>query len=193
VTRFDIFTTPMWMVPFMGAEKFKKDVVPFFLDYEKKFPMNIEYSMNGYTSYSREVTNILEFDELLPLKKFILEIAEIASNEVGIKGKHYLTDSWFNINRKYSYHGMHNHIPDVWSGIYYVQAEEEDANICFYDLNKNSNWPWQSVASKWTGQMRKFPPQTGRLYLFPSYIMHEVEQHSNDNERISISFNIGLQ
>ena len=87
---------------------------------------------------------------------------------------------------------MHNHIPDIWSGIYYVQAEENDARICFYDLNKTSNWPWRPVESNFSS-MKMFAPKTGKLYLFPSYIMHEVEQQTTESDRISISFNIGVK
>lgn len=189
--RFDIFPTPIWSVSYLDAENFRKETVPFLLEYEQKFPMNIEYSLNGYTSYGREVSDILQFEELSFLKNFVLDSARMASSQTGIEGEHFITDSWFNINRKGSYHGMHNHVPDIWSGIYYVQAEESDARICFYDLNKTSNWPWRPVEGKF-GAMRMFTPKTGRLYLFPSYIMHEVEQQTSEGERISISFNIGV-
>lgn len=190
--RVDILSTPIWSIDFEEGEKYKEEILPLLLEYEVKFPMNIDYSLNGYTSYSREVTNILQFDELSFLKNFVIDHARVASKEIGIEGEPYITDSWFSINRKGSYHGMHNHNPDIWSGIYYVQAKEDDAKICFYDLNKASNWPWGPVDSSMSA-MKSFLPKTGRLYLFPSYIMHEVEQQVNDSDRISISFNLGVR
>ena len=35
------------------------------------------------------------------------------------------------------------------------------------------------------------PSEEGRLYIFPSWIKHLVEPNMSDEERISISFNIG--
>ena len=113
-----------------------------------------------------------------------------AIKDMGMEGYANMTGSWFNINRKYSSHGNHNHIPDVISGIYYVKANKDDARITFHDQNKVSNWPWRgSTNPTFTIRTKSFVPKMGTLYLFPSFVEHSVEQQLKDQERISISFN----
>jgi len=193
--RHEIFPVPIWQFEYKQAETFKETSVPLFKDIEQKNPnSNVKYTMDGYTSFG-PITNILEFGECKDLKNFIMGNVVEAVKDLGLEGYCNLTGSWFNINRKYSSHGEHNHIPDTISGIYYVQAEEDDARISFHDQNKSSNWPWKSgvIETSYTKNIISFKPQTGRLYLFPSYITHSVEQQLKDKERISISFNAYVQ
>ena len=193
--RHEIFPVPIWQFEYKQAETFKETSVPLFKDIEQKNPnSNVKYTMDGYTSFG-PITNILEFGECKDLKNFIMGNVVKAVKDLGLEGYCNLTGSWFNINRKYSSHGEHNHIPDTISGIYYVQAEEDDARISFHDQNKSSNWPWKSgvIETSYTKNIISFKPQTGRLYLFPSYITHSVEQQLKDKERISISFNAYVQ
>lgn len=193
--RHEIFPVPIWQFDHEQAESFKNKTVPLFKDIEKKNPNpNVKYTQDGYTSYG-PITNILDYDECIDLKNFIMGRVVEAVKDLGLEGYCNLTGSWFNINRKYSSHGEHNHIPDTISGIYYVQADEDDARITFHDQNKISNWPWKGsvVSTPYTGNIKSFPPKTGRLYLFPSYITHSVEQQLKESERISISFNAYVQ
>ena len=90
---------------------------------------------------------------------------------------------------------MHNHIPSTWSGVYYVQAEEDDAPITFYDSNKQSNWPWAGYKepNAYNTPSYSVTPKTGRLIIFPAHITHGVAQQKKDNERITISFNLQAQ
>ena len=57
---------------------------------------------------------------------------------LGIEADLTFVGSWFSINRKHTYHEMHNHIPATWSGVYYVQAKEDDAPITFYDPKQDN-------------------------------------------------------
>ena len=193
--RHEIFPVPIWEFTYTQAEKFKEKIVPLFKEIEKKNPNpNVKYTVDGYTSFG-PITNILDHNECKDLKNFIMGNVVEAVKDLGLEGYCNLTGSWFNINRKYSSHGEHNHIPDTISGIYYVQADEEDARISFHDQNKSSNWPWKSgvIYSAYTKNIVSFQPNTGRLYLFPSYITHSVEQQLKDQERVSISFNAYVQ
>ena len=187
----EIFSVPIWEFTYTESEAFREKIVPFFKEIEnnnadkKNF-----YSKEGYTSYG-SITNILNYDECAEIKNFVMRNTVFAASVLGLEGYGKMTDSWFTNNRKYSSHEQHNHLPDILSGIYYVQAEEDDAKITFHDQNKISNWPWiePSKLSNFTNKVHSFTPKTGRLYLFPSYIEHCVEQQLSDNERISISFN----
>lgn len=190
--RHEIFPVPIWQFENQDAIRVKETLIPIFKELEKKNPNpTVKYTVDGYTSYG-PITNILDYDQCKDLKNFIMGNVLKAVQDLRLEGYCNITGSWFNINRKYSSHGEHNHIPDTISGIYYVQADEDDARITFHDQNKISNWPWKgSVASTpYTGNIKSFTAKTGRLYLFPSNITHSVAQQLKDQERVSISFNV---
>jgi uncharacterized protein (TIGR02466 family) len=115
-----------------------------------------------------------------------------ANKAIGLKNDLIFTGSWFSINRLYSTHMPHNHIPSTWSGVYYVQATEEDAQLTFIDKNKESSWPWANNKEMTVYSTPHFSitPKTGRLIIFPAYLTHMVDEQKVDAERIAISFNM---
>ena len=189
----EIFPVPIWEFTYTEAETFREKIVPLFKEIEKNNAnKNNYYTKDGYTSYG-EINNILDYNvsAIYKMKNFVMGNIVYVTKDLGLEGHCNIVGSWFTNNRKYSSHEQHNHIPSIISGIYYVQAEENDAKITFHDQNKISNWPWRvpSKLNNLTKKIHSFTPKTGRLYLFPSYIEHCVEQQLSDNERISISFN----
>jgi uncharacterized protein (TIGR02466 family) len=159
------------------------------IDYTGKYPVG------NYTSFYAN-QDIIGLPQLVELKNFIKTTVQQIHNSIGLAGKLEFTNSWFSINRKYGYHETHNHCPDIWSGVYYLQAEEQDATISFTNRNLiNSGWPYGAqkvhhtdfISSKMT-----CPVKTGLLVIFPSYLDHNVDQQLSDNERISIAFNLNV-
>jgi uncharacterized protein (TIGR02466 family) len=189
--RHDLFPLPIYEFENEQAKEQQKTLVDLFKNVESQIEMKNYYSMGGYTSYG-SIQHILEYDELEPIKKFIQEKINTVLEDLNLIGYANFSGSWFNINRKNSIHESHNHIPDTLSGIYYVQADVNDAKIHFIDNNKISNWPWRSSNNNLTKHDIGFEPHTGKLYIFPSYAQHYVAQQTNDNERVSISFNTFL-
>ena len=71
--RHEIFPVPVWQFTFDKANEFKEKIVPMFKEIEKKNPNNnIKYTKEGYTSYG-PINNILDYDECLELKNFVME------------------------------------------------------------------------------------------------------------------------
>jgi|TARA_R100001530_G_scaffold127717_2_gene97028 uncharacterized protein (TIGR02466 family) len=103
-----------------------------------------------------------------------------------------LAAMWLNINRKGNSNTVHDHPESVLSGVFYIKVPKDsgdlvftnDALLRFFPLrvnNYNSN----------NSQVWKFIPQEGMLYLFPSWLKHEVTPNNSNKERISIAFNFG--
>jgi len=104
------------------------------------------------------------------------------------EGQLHMLSAWANINGKGDWNMPHNHLPCQWSGCFYVKVKEDskirnDGNIVFIDpspfgphFRQNSNATVQ--------------PKTGMMLIFPSYLMHMVEPHHEDEDRISIAFNM---
>ena len=102
--------------------------------------------------------------------------------------------SWININGKYSYNELHNHIGMSFSGVYYIKVPEGDCGtIGFQD-------PRPLVAGDFFFNQRyegggdyAYPPKEGMLLLFPGFIDHMVRSNRTNEDRISLSFNLLLE
>lgn len=158
--------------------------------------ISLKYTHGSYTSfYSLE--NIINEQEFTDLKSFIENAVSDVHRQSGLGGELEFTRSWANINRKYSYHEEHHHCPNIWSGVYYVQAADNDATISFMNMNiLNSSWPYKAkklYQNDINSSQTVCKASTGMLLIFPSYLRHKVDQHMSDNERISIAFNMDLK
>ena len=191
VHTLNAFTVPIFALKYNDCENLKNTVIPTFKSIEDSDSDKIYYE-NGYTNYTPG-SNVLELNALEELKNFI----EVSVNEVhrklNLENQVYLINSWFSVNRKNSMHERHNHLPAVWSGVYYVQATNNDGNITFFNDHLKSNWPYckTDINNPLTRQIFTIQPETGLLLIFPSYIEHQVHLNNTDNERISLSFNFG--
>ena len=192
--RMNLFPVPLFGTEYEGAEKLRKAIVPKLLEIEKNDKNPAPYTHGGYTNYHPD-TNALNFDECADLKQFILDRGREATQSLAASNDVMLVGSWFSINRKHSFHPIHNHLPATWSGVYYVQAQEDDAFITFFDSNKESNWPWLGFKenNEYNTPTFSIMPKTGRLLLFPAFLKHTVEQQNKDSERITISFNLSTK
>ncbi len=130
---------------------------------------------------------------------FLLDIQNIcqeyARDVLKIDNSTFLDNVWININSKYNSNMIHDHGGCILSGVYYIKTPKECGNIHFfhpaYDL----------VDRDWNYSIREYHPRNsktwwlpaneGSLYIFPSWLKHYVEPNRSDEERISISFNVG--
>ena len=185
------FPVPIVSSYYNNSENLRKVLAPKFKEYEVNNPGNNQYSPYGYTSYYNS-DNILLWEECEDLLDIIRNEVTLLHHKTGLAGSVYLENSWFSINRQNSYHDPHCHIPSIWSGCYYVQSNlDQDAKISLLNNNHYSNWPFvqKSVATEYNSNSLTFSVQTGTLLIFPSYLLHKVDQQLSSNERITIAFN----
>jgi uncharacterized protein (TIGR02466 family) len=102
-----------------------------------------------------------------------------------------LAASWANINESGDWNAPHAHFPADWSGVFYIRANqkqeetirsENDGDILFFDplpLGPQYRRP-PAIYKK---------PNNGFMFLFPSYLVHMVAPHFEQEPRISVSFN----
>lgn len=132
----------------------------------------------------------------------ILASAQIVYDDLGYDPgfKPVISNMWANINPKYGYNRNHVHPNVHWSGVYYVQAYPDSGQIFFSDPRYQAQMYSPRYAPDQTRKAEVwsevyYKPIEGRIILFPSWLMHEVEPNMSDLEgdagnRISISFNI---
>ena len=188
-----IFPTKVYRTTFENSQELQKKVVPLFFEIEKKDTSPVRYSANGYTSYGAN-SNILSLPELSELKSFIDSIVNNCHNESKLKGQVKLESSWFSIMRKHTYHEEHHHMPSVWSGVYYLQADHDHPGLTFVNKNSKLHWPKTGINHLTESNSPEVtsPAETGNLIIFPSHVLHKVHQQMVDKERVMVSFNYGI-
>jgi uncharacterized protein (TIGR02466 family) len=110
---------------------------------------------------------------------------------------------WFQIQNGMAYHDVHTHGNCSWSGVYYVQCDQDAKRRAHPQLGEmNGVTRFYGPYSQWLGgahmdvgnaYLQKntldVDPVPGRLVLFPSYLAHKAMPYEGDNERIIVSFN----
>lgn len=105
---------------------------------------------------------------------------------------------WINVNERGAYNTPHDHPNHILSGVYYVKAPERDrkdpsrsGSIEFIDSRGLTVLPHKGELILGNAKCR-LRPQAGMLLIFPSPLLHWVYPHEEDEERISIAFNMRL-
>lgn len=156
---------------------------------EYLFDLQTHKNVGNYTSVE---TNVLSNPKLHSLTEFLNSSLQEYFNTV-YAPKHdanlCITQSWVNYTKPGDFHHKHAHSNSLVSGVFYIQASKETDKLHFSkdihhqikitpkDLNLYTAESWWLAAA------------TGMLYLFPSSLMHMVEQVTGENTRISLSFN----
>ena len=89
-------------------------------------------------------------------------------------------DCWGAIYRKGDWTKKHDHWPNVWSFVYYVDCSDDCAPLLFND--GYDDW----------GFNLEVRPIIGKMVLFPSVLVHSVPEQTCDFERIMVAGNICL-
>ena len=133
-----------------------------------------------------------------PLEKLITEIltmGETFRKNLNFKNPLKLANMWINING-YGHNNIpHVHPNSILSGVYYVKTFKDSGNIVFYHPGSSlMEYDWQSFKiEKYTPSNActwKFESAQGYLFMFPSWLLHRVDNNLSKKERVSISFNL---
>lgn len=144
---------------------------------------------NGYQSSSIREGDCEEVDALV--KHLNVEI-DNCRRQVGLAELE-LYNIWLNINPPGGYNELHHHKDAVLSGVYYVDANDNQGNIQF-DRNDNADYHIPEYVEKetyFTATRASYRSKTNALYVFPGWLKHSVQPNNSKQDRISISFNYG--
>jgi hypothetical protein len=145
-----------------------------------------------YGSISED-TYILDNENCIPLKNFILKNLETYAKQVlAYKFKSLvLTQSWVSIKEPGEKHIYHRHPNSLISGIFYWQDPPFEG-ITFKRDKKTSHFEIDrdpSIQSHYAWDLHHFKPLKNTLILFPSDLEHGVQENSYSKNRKSLSFN----
>lgn len=137
---------------------------------------------------------VLENQALENLKVFLQNMINEYSKDVcGVTDNFYITNSWSAKNSTGVDHPRHNHPNSIFSGVFYVQAEEFTAPLTlhhktpiFKKFELEYHYSTYNVfnSNDWT-----FPVKSGSLIIFPSWVEHSSSLNESDEDRIIIGFN----
>jgi uncharacterized protein (TIGR02466 family) len=160
------------------------------------------FKKSGETTYKNE-------GNVTSLNRYIVNEPEMATIKAEIEAavnhymdkiivakpevKAYITQSWLNFTSEKQWHHKHAHPNSFLSGVYYIDANEENDKITFFEESYKqikltpSEWNWWNSPSWW------FTVKTGQIVVFPSHLTHMVEQKAGNNVRCSLAFNTFLK
>jgi uncharacterized protein (TIGR02466 family) len=111
---------------------------------------------------------------------------------------------WANINRRGHGNELHAHPGSFWSGVYYVDdgGTFDDPSLCgeleFLDPRAPGaamyapHLAFALPGGLSVGTKETVRPKTGRLVMFPAWLLHQVQPYRGNARRISIAFNLSL-
>jgi uncharacterized protein (TIGR02466 family) len=137
---------------------------------------------------------------LKPLVDSIFQSAKFCLDTYGFReGSCKLTigNLWININTGKDVNMVHTHPTSFLSAVYYVKASKQSAPIVFYK-DFAEDFAITAVApverhTQLSASTAKYPPKAGRLVMFPAWLPHSVLPSNEEENRISIAFNLRLQ
>lgn len=172
------------------------------LEPNKRFENNLNGETNFRKMYGFHTENIkiLREKECKELRKFILDVAKVLSNDIMCYKCEQLTDtiSWLSIKAPGEMHIPHTHPNSFISGVYYYDDVPEETPLIFQKGGKNTTTfqmipPFDSVkaASLPTAATDyAIVPKKGDLVLFPSFLLHYVPTNTIDVNRGGLAVNI---
>ena len=150
----------------------------------------------GYTSYASLgdlPSRATVFGELKKrLDKHALAFAEASAFDLGSRGKLKMDSLWVNVLKPGFGHSGHIHPHSVISGTVYVAVPKGAAGLKLEDPRlplMMAAPPRRADAPEGQKSFVVLTPEPGTLYLWESWLRHEVPVSRAKAERVSISFN----
>ena len=112
--------------------------------------------------------------------------------------------AWANVNGPGDANIAHYHAGSFWSGTYYVDdggcAADPSLGGAFEMIDPRGPAPamyaptlrFAGEDGQSAGSAETIQPKPGLLFLFPSWLMHQVRPYRGTGLRISLAFNLGL-
>jgi uncharacterized protein (TIGR02466 family) len=104
----------------------------------------------------------------------------------------YVTQSWVNWTKPGEFHHKHAHPNSLYSGVFYVDTEDERDRIMFFNEPYKQMKPIYKEWTRWNSESWWLPVKTGQIVIFPSSLVHMVQTLPGEvigKERVSLAFN----
>lgn len=161
----------------------------FAYDRKKSDPGRTVSNYNGYQSNDIQAGDHAQIDKLV---EYLNQEVAACAKQVGLPQLQ-IQNIWININPPGAYNELHHHQDAVFSGVYYVEAGENQGNIQFERTDGAEYHIPQRIEQEtyYSCTRATYKCKTNALYIFPGWLKHSVQGNRSNTDRISISFNYG--
>ena len=194
-----LFAVPLYTSIVDGHERYQAALIQEILEHKKQDPTGDVRSNRGTAWHSGPEFQESRSEALAWLLQSVTRFARIAlaphydnwSSRARRMGSY-----WANVLGRHGFNAPHHHMPEVWSGVYYVQVgplgeghlgeDRRDFSGWIEFLNPNlshSAWGQGNFAQK---------PKDGMVLLFPSSQLHYVNPVKVKSQRITVAFNFDV-
>tara|TARA_B100000941_G_C28500350_1_gene553738 strand:- start:60 stop:683 length:624 start_codon:yes stop_codon:yes gene_type:complete len=151
---------------------------------------NTSIDVDNITSVSTS-KSILELENFSDLKKQLLnELNNFFHNVMNYESEFKITTSWFTKSQTSQSSNYHNHNNSMFSGILYLQTDENSGDISFEDFNNRRYKLNVKEYNIYNCTEYQIKPIDGLLILFPSEVHHKILKNNSNIVRHSLAFNI---
>ena len=100
---------------------------------------------------------------------------------------------WGNIQRPNTHFRRHSHYNNMFSGVFYLNENENFPNIMFWRPEEQSVDPKKVEFNPFNQGSYFQETKKDTLIMFPAWLQHSVDLNETDKDRINISFNVMLR
>ena len=159
---------------------------------ERTFLLNQERRPNEGNQSS--VDNYLLYDLTMVRLAVAIEekVVEYAKEVWKAEVDPFVTQSWLNWTKPGQYHHKHAHPNSLYSGVLYIDVEDDRDRIYFYQEGYKQLKPTYSEWNRWNSESWWLPIKRDQIVIFPSSLTHMVQTVPGEvigKERVSLAFN----
>jgi len=186
-----LFPSIVWSTLFDDREVLNARLKELAYALQKSNPAGVsKTNVNGWQS-PNNLQTLPEFREInLRIIQACERIAESQQFRSNLVLQH---QAWVNISPPGASNQVHYHPNCHFSGVYYVSLDAPSCgSIYFRDprvASRMMTYPIDGITDFTASEVR-MPPEEGRLYVFPGWLEHGVDENKSAVDRISISFNV---
>ena len=189
-----LFAVPLWVGMVGGHEEHQLALIQEILAHQAKDPKGEVRSNRSGAWHSGESFQESRHASIAWMLQRVSDFARqsLASRYGNWSGQSLRLGSyWANVLGRHGFNAPHHHLPQAWSGVYYVQCGnlgdgEGDFSGWIEFVNPNlqqSSWGAGNFLQK---------PKDGMILLFPSSQLHYVHPLKAKSQRITVAFNFNV-
>lgn len=179
-----LFSSPVYVT----VDDTMPDVIDEISDWEYA---NVAGPGLGSQSVDQDVIN-----KLPSIKDFLLpHIDEYVHGVMGIDESHSIDSpcSWINIHQYLEKSNEHMHRNSMFSGILYLRTHPNCGNLVFVNNRHDVISPHKTHTNVYNSNQWTLTPVDGMVVIFPSHLVHYVENNQDTARRYSLAFNIMIR
>lgn len=198
-----LFATPIVLVDLPDAPQLNAELSRVILAREKSHPGTEHSNLGGWQSeWDMDRWGGAPAIKLLAVARNTASriTTDRAGNAVLVTWK---ANMWANINRTGHGNEFHSHPGSFWSAVYYVDdgGIEGDPKLGGELEFMDPRGPGPAMyaphlafgsAGLSVGANETIRPRTGRMVMFPAWVLHQVRPYRGNAQRISIALNLSL-